>query len=206
VAFLRRTRAPHGAIAAAVALVIAATLVATAPANAARVGQAAPQFTLPDRQGHPVALADLRGQVVIVDFWASWCLPCAPMLPALDALARQHRGKVHVLAVGIDQSRSKAEEFLREYLPDPSASTTTILEDSAADVLSRYGAGGMPAVFVIDASGTIRFADDGYSPERMRALEDALRALLPEGPSSDSAPSSPSSDCTPSARGTACAR
>lgn len=197
-AFLRRTRAPHGAIAAAVALVIAATLVATAPANAARVGQAAPQFTLPDRQGHPVALADLRGQVVIVDFWASWCLPCAPMLPALDALARKFHGDVRVLAIDIDQSRDKGAEFLREYLPEPSPAMT-IVEDPAAAVLARYGAEGMPAAFVIDAEGIVRFTDVGFSPERMADLEAVARALVagnaPESERHAPTQAKPTADC-----------
>ncbi|MBI3770641.1 MAG: TlpA family protein disulfide reductase [Deltaproteobacteria bacterium] len=191
---------PLGAIAAAVVLALAGTLVVAARAAAARIGQAAPEFTLPDSQGRPVALAELCGQVIIVDFWASWCLPCAPMLPALDALVRRYHGNVRVLAIDIDQSRDKAMEFLRQYLPEP-LPWLTILVDGAADVLARYGAAGMPAVFVVDADGTVRFVDAGFSPEGARDLEDAVRRLLPpsvraaEQDSATAAP--PDAGCTP---------
>ncbi len=169
----------------AIAVCAAAFLLIAAPAHALSVGQRAPAFALPDLRGRKVALADNAGQVVIVDFWASWCVPCAPMLPALDALARRHQGKVRVLAIDIDHSRAKGDEFLREYLPDPSPALT-ILQDPAGDVLSRYGAGGMPAAFVIDAAGVVRFAADGYSEEHMRQLEDTVRALLPADASAPS--------------------
>jgi thiol-disulfide isomerase/thioredoxin len=159
------------------ATVVALFFVA-APAGATGVGKRAPDFTLPDREGRSIALADHRGRVVVVDFWASWCVPCAPMLPALDALARKFHGDVRVLAIDIDQSRDKAAEFLREDLPEPSPAMT-ILEDRAAAVLARYGAEGMPAAFVIDADGIVRFTDVGFSPERMADLEAVVRALVP---------------------------
>lgn len=124
-----------------------------------------------------MALSDLRGHVVVLDFWATWCVPCTPMLPALDGLARRYDAAgVRVLAVDIDQSRAKADEFLREYLPSPAL---TLLGDPEAAVLARYGAAGMPAVYVIDAAGVIRFTDVGYSPESFQKLDDAVRALVP---------------------------
>ena len=148
------------------------------------------RIALLDLHGRTVALADGAGQVVIVDFWASWCVPCAPMLPALDAVARRHQGKVRVLAIDIDHSRAKGDAFLREYLPEPSPALT-ILQDPSGGALSRYGAGGMPAAFVIDGAGTVRFAADGYSEEHMRQLEDTVRALLSAGTSPPSPAASP---------------
>jgi thiol-disulfide isomerase/thioredoxin len=187
VAILSRVRR-SGRFSAAVLLALA--LLAAGPAAAAGIGQRAPEFTLPDSHGHPIALVDGTGRVVVVDFWASWCIPCAPMLPALDALAQRHSGKLRVLAIDIDQSRAKGDAFLHEYLPDPS-SAMTILADPAGDVLSRYGAGGMPAAFVIDAGGTVRFTADGYSEEHMRDLENAVRALLPADAGASSSAASP---------------
>jgi thiol-disulfide isomerase/thioredoxin len=175
-----------------------AVFLVTAPAGAAGVGKRAPDFTLPDREGRPIALADHRGRVVVVDFWASWCVPCAPMLPALDALARKFHGDVRVLAIDIDQSRDKGAEFLREYLPEPSPAMT-IVEDPAAAVLARYGAEGMPAAFVIDAEGIVRFTDVGFSPERMADLEAVARALVagnaPESERHAPTQAKPTADC-----------
>lgn len=159
-------------------MLLALALLTAVPVGAAGVGQRAPEFTLPDWQGRSTTLADGGGRVTIVDFWASWCTPCAPMLPALDGLARGYGGLVRLLAVDLDQSRTKAEAFLRDNLPSPSP-FTTILTDPAAGVLARYGAEGMPAVFVVDAEGTIRFAGAGYSPEHTRDLEEVVRGLVP---------------------------
>lgn len=163
-----------------IAAVVAVAIVSLSPGVAsagARVGQAAPQLTLPDWQGSEISLSGLRGHVVVVDFWATWCVPCIPMLPALDELARRYGAAgVRVLAVDIDQSRAKADEFLREYLPSPAL---TLLGDPAAAVLARYGAAGMPAAYVIDPDGVIRYTDVGYSPESFQKLDDAVRALLP---------------------------
>jgi thiol-disulfide isomerase/thioredoxin len=150
---------------------------AAAARAAARVGGDAPPFELPAFRGGDVALERLRGAVVVVDFWATWCVPCTAMLPALDAIARRYADAgVRVLAIDIDQSRDKADEFLREHLPSPAL---TLLHDRDGAVLARYGAAGMPAVYVIDAAGVVRFTDVGYSPEAFQKLDDAVRALLP---------------------------
>src|SRR5262245_32963332 len=115
---------------------------------AARTGARAPEFTLPDLDGRPVALAELRGRVVVVEVWASWCAPCGTMLPALDALARRYpASEVTVLAVSVDQSRAAAEALLADRVGDP---TLTVLHDRSSEVLARYGADGLPATYVID--------------------------------------------------------
>ena len=181
-----------------VLLGLALALLTAVPVGAAGVGQRAPEFTLPDWQGRPTTLAEGGARVTIVDFWASWCTPCAPMLPALDGLVRGYGGLVRVLAVDLDQSRTKAEAFLRDNLPSPSP-FMTILADPAAAVLARYGAEGMPAVFVVDGEGTIRFTDAGYSPEHARDLAEAVRGLIPGQPAvRDRAPVDP--EPSPSAR------
>jgi cytochrome c biogenesis protein CcmG, thiol:disulfide interchange protein DsbE len=160
------------------AFAIAMVCVSTDAASAgARIGHDAPELTLPDWHGREVSLSDHRGHVVVLDFWATWCVPCIPMLPALDDLARRHAAAgVRVLAIDIDQSRAKAEAFLREHLPSPAL---TLLSDPDGAVLARYGTSGMPAAFVIDAAGIVRFTDVGYSPESFQKLEDTVRALLP---------------------------
>ena len=163
-----------------VAAMLAAALVvggARGASAGARVDHAAPPLTLPEWQGRDVSLTDLRGRVVVLDFWATWCVPCIPMLPALDDLARRYDASgVRVLAVDIDQSRAKADGFLREHLPSPAL---TLLADPDGAALARWGASGMPAVYVIDPAGVVRFSDVGYSPESFRKLDDAVRTLLP---------------------------
>lgn len=159
-------------------LAAVAGLLAPTCARAVGVGDRAPDFTLNDRDGRTTTLTDARGKVAIVDFWASWCMPCAPLLPALDAVAERHDGRVQVFAIDIDRSADKSDAFLREHLPSPSP-FTHVLDDASAKVLARYGAPGMPALFVIDPDGVVRFVEVGYSREHVRGLEDAVRALLP---------------------------
>jgi thiol-disulfide isomerase/thioredoxin len=140
-----------------------------------RAGDPAPGFTLPDWEGRRVALADFRGKPVCIDFWASWCTSCKAALPALDALARRH-GAVAFLAVNVDRDRDAAERFLTEHLP---THALVLLRDPTSTVLSRYGAAGMPALYLVDSDGVVRLAEGGYGPEGLDRLERTLGALAP---------------------------
>src|SRR6476620_12601556 len=73
----------------------------------------APNVTLQTSGGGTVELADYRGKVVLVDFWASWCVPCKTSFPALDALFREYKARgLEVLAVNLDEQRRQADAFL----------------------------------------------------------------------------------------------
>lgn len=152
-------------------------LLAAAPAAAVTVGDRAPEFSLPDRGGQTVTLANGPGRIAIVDFWASWCMPCAPVLPVLDAMAHRYEGRAEVFAIDIDQSRAKADAFLAEHVPNASPHLHVLI-DPAAEVLARYGAPGMPALFVVGPDGTVRLVETGYSPERLRVLDETVESLL----------------------------
>ena len=99
--------------------VIAALLlvaVAAPPACAkVTVGEAVPAINLLNWEGQPINLRDLRGQVVVIDFWASWCTLCRQALPALDALNQRHAGApIAVIGINIDRERTTAEHFLAD--------------------------------------------------------------------------------------------
>lgn len=161
------------------ALAALAVLVAGgAPVQAAGVGVGAPApaFTLPDWHGDPRTLAEFRGKVVVVDFWASWCTPCATALPALDALARRYApGDFVVLAVDIDTAHEQAERFLAERILQPAL---VLLRDPGGKLLARYGAEGMPALYLLDRNGVVRRVEAGYAPERIAAVAASIDALL----------------------------
>jgi thiol-disulfide isomerase/thioredoxin len=153
-------------------------LAALALAGGVDVGDRAPDFTLRDWHDRPVALADFRGRVVCLDFWASWCAPCKAALPALDALARRHaEAGLAVLAVNIDTDRAAAERFLVERLPD---SAMTLLRDPGGDLFKRLGAAGMPALYVLDREGTVRAVESGYEVGTLDEIEQLLARLLAE--------------------------
>jgi thiol-disulfide isomerase/thioredoxin len=158
---------------AAILLVLASRL---AWAASVGVGDRLPAFALTTWDGAPLAAADLAGKVVVVDFWASWCATCREALPALDGVARRaaERGAV-VLAVNVDRDRAAADAWLAERLP---TRNVTLARDAGGALLARLGAGGMPAVYVVDRTGVVRFAESGYAPDRVRAIEAALDAAL----------------------------
>lgn len=162
------------------AVLVAAALGTTVPASAGvGVGDVAPSFSLPDASAQQVALAGLRGRVVVLDFTASWCIACRTALPALAALGTRYAERgVTIVTVVIDGSRAKAERFLDEVVP---ARSMTVVFDPTADVLARFGASGMPALYVIDQRGIVRLVETGYDAERVPALTRTLDRVLANG-------------------------
>jgi peroxiredoxin len=120
----------------------------------------APAFSLVTLDGETVSLSDYRGQVVLLDFWASWCKPCRTTFPAIHALAGELEDRgVKLLVVSLDASA----EASRQYLTDEGYATDNVLWGSleeARAVRNLYGVVGIPHTFVIDREGFIRF--DGY--------------------------------------------
>jgi len=160
----------------ALALVVAATV----RADTVRVGDPAPAFSLASRDGGTVTLSDLRGRVVCVDFWATWCATCKTALPALDALARRPRYEnVRFVAINVDRDRELAERFLTQNLPEPAM---TMVHDAGGAVLARYGASGMPALYVIDRDGVVRHVEGGYETAALERVEHVLDGLVPPKP------------------------
>jgi len=117
----------------------------------------APEFTLENLLGEPVSLAAYRGQVVILDFWASWCKPCLTTFPALHELAERFSDRgVVLLAISLDRSAEAA----RTYLAAHGYPLETVLWESLAAaqaVKAHYDVSGIPRTFVIDRNGIIRF-------------------------------------------------
>lgn len=149
-------------------------------ARAVEPGDRAPDFALKDLRGGTVKLSSLRGKVVVLDFWASWCTPCKKELPALDALAqrwaKEGRKDIVVVAVNIDNDRSNAEKFLRA--AKISASIRVLL-DPGGSVAARYDLPTMPTSFVIDRKGIVRHVHAGYRAGDERRLAQEAESLLP---------------------------
>ena len=123
-----------------------------------QVGQAAPEFALADLDGTTVRIADFRGQVVILDFWASWCAPCATTAPVLEELCRQFQDDgVVLVGVTIDRRVEDAGRFLADNGYTSMIALWGSL-DAAREVKALYGVVEIPHVFVIDRIGVIRFA------------------------------------------------
>ncbi len=121
-----------------------------------RIGQRAPDFQLRSLENKVVSLSDFLGQIVILDFWASWCAPCRLTMPGLEDIARSLASDVVLLGVSLDRTEANATNYLARNKFD--AMIALYESYSSAFALFRtYGDGGIPRTFVIDREGIIRF-------------------------------------------------
>ncbi len=123
------------------------------------VGETAPGFTLKDLNGKSVSLSDYRGQVVIIDFWASWCAPCRSSMPGLKELQKAYQDQ-GVVMIGVSLDRTEAEAA--NYLEDNGYDDVIGLWESVSasqKVAHLYGVSGIPHTLVLDRYGIIRFVD-----------------------------------------------
>ena len=111
----------------------------------------APDFTLPTLEGRTVTLSALRGQVVFLNFWATWCPPCREEMPSIERLHRELRAQgLVVLAVDVDESPERVAKFVKDFrLGFP------VLLDAGSHVFSSYGAPGLPTTILIDRKGRV---------------------------------------------------
>ena len=128
--------------------------------NASATSGKAPDFTLKSRGGENIRLSDLRGQVVMLNFWASWCGPCRQEMPILEQLHKRY-GKLGftVVGVNVEQDTSKAVAYLRDVKV-----SFPILYDNTSKVSKLYNVNAMPTTVMIDRNGNMRFIHHGYKP------------------------------------------
>ncbi|MDR3684190.1 MAG: redoxin family protein [Geothrix sp.] len=145
-----------------------AFLLLSAALPAAGPGQAAPPIQLMDRTGKSFSLEALKGQVVVVDFWASWCGPCRKSLPELDALQTRFAPQgVRVVGISLDADAASVTAFL-EQVP----LHFTILHDPAGRTGETFSVVAMPTTFLIDREGRIaaRFEGGAHVQEETAAV------------------------------------
>ncbi len=138
------------------------------------VGESPPPVQLNDLQGQPVSLEGLKGKVVLVDFWATWCVPCRAELPKLVELQKHHaeQGLV-VLAINVDERPKDRDKYLVKHPLE-----LTILDDSEQVTVASYQVQKMPTSVLVDREGTIAAVHYGFTDEQYEELETQVAGLL----------------------------
>lgn len=137
---------------------------------------AAPDFTLPGKTGEAVALAKLKGQVVMLNFWASWCGPCRTEMPLLDQIYKKYSAAgFTLLGVNVDTDSKDAEKFLSQV-----PVSFPVLFDRENKVSQLYEVSAMPSTVFIDRKGNVRGLHRGYKAGDESEYMNQIRALLRE--------------------------
>ena len=157
--------------------VFAMTMLVASLAYAATVSGPAPNFTLQSNAGGQVSLASLKGKVVMVNFWATWCVPCRQEMPHLEALYEKYNSLgFELLAVNVEKNNA---EGARKWLQETPV-TFPVLFDPENQVTKLYKVQTMPSTVIIGRDGTMRFMHNGYKPGYENDYQTQVRALLRE--------------------------
>ena len=149
------------------ALTLAATLSLAGLALAASHAPAhAPKLSLPGR-GETVSLDSTSARVTLVDFWASWCVPCRKSFPWMATLhERYHERGLRIVAINLDKDAEAADQFLAELKPP-----FTIAFDPAGKSAESFHVKAMPSSFLVDSTGVIVYSHAGFDPKKTAPLE-----------------------------------
>ncbi len=139
-------------------------------------GAEAPNFTLIDMEGNEVSLNSLRGKVVFLDFWATWCPPCRNSLPHTQALSQHEKtksGDLVVLAVNAREDVDKVKKFMQD-----NNYSFRVLLDKDGKVLDSFKVRGIPTFVLIDREGKVAWVQVGFMPGSEKAMEEAVTQAL----------------------------
>lgn len=159
-------------------LLFLAALAATLPVAAASrlKGQAAPDFVLKSLSGENIRLSEFRGQVVLINFWASWAGPSRMEMPRLEKISATYRGNGFVLlGVNMDDTKSSASNFAAAY-----GITYPLLLDLRKAVVRQYAVETVPVTVLIDRGGTVRYVHKDYRVGAEQTYVAEIRTLLKE--------------------------
>jgi len=152
------------------ALIVSSLVSASAPSGVA------PGFTLPSRAGDNVSLEQLKGKVVMLNFWASWCGPCRTEMPLLEQMHKRYSSLgFSLIGVNVEANTADAERWLKD-----TPVSFPVLFDRESKVSKMYDVNAMPSTVFIDRKGNIRYLHRGYKPGDESEYLNQIRALLKE--------------------------
>src|SRR3984957_12011554 len=155
---------------------LAAALSLSASAASIAPGSTAPGFQLHSATSTDLSLSDLKGQVVLINFWASWCGPCRQEMPVLEQLYKRYKAAGFTLLGGNGEPKAAdAVGFLKA-----TPVSFPILFDPDSKVSQLYDVSGMPSTVILDRSGKVRYIHHGYKPGEGSEYQDQIRSLVRE--------------------------
>lgn len=158
-------------------IAFAASLLLAVSAQAAqKLSGKAPDFTLPSNKNLNVRLSELKGEVVMINFWASWCGPCKQEMPILEELySRYSRGGFTILGVNVEPEKEAANKILKD-IPV----SFPILYDTESKVSELYNVEAMPSTVIVDRNGNMRYLHRGYKPGYEEEYKAQIKELIRE--------------------------
>jgi len=146
------------------------------PVMAGMTNGSAPDFTLKSASGENLKLSEYRGEVVLINFWASWCGPCRQEMPLLDELHQRYKSLgFTVLGVNVEEDSSQARKLLQD-LPV----SFPVLFDDQSRVSRQYDVVAMPSTVLVDRNGQLRYLHQGYKPGLEDVYLEQVRELIRE--------------------------
>lgn len=157
-------------------VLVAFMALSAAQSHAVALQEEAPDFTLKSLEGSNMRLEEYRGQVVLINFWASWCGPCRQEMPLLDRLHHRYEDTgFAVLGVNVEGEVKPAQEIV-----DKTKVTFPVLIDEDQKVSEMYNLEAMPSTVVVDRDGVIRYIHRGYKPGDEAKYVEIVKALIRE--------------------------
>ncbi len=155
---------------------LAVVLFVASSASALAPGDTPPAIDMPDQAGKKVDLNELKGKVVLVDFWASWCGPCKQEMPVLEEFHEKYakQGLV-IVGINIDNNPKKMTNFLKG-----TPASFRIVHDRKLGVAAKYEPATMPSSYFIGRDGKIRYVHEGFRKKDAADLEERIKNLLAE--------------------------
>ena len=152
-------------------------LLLAVPAAASNSTAPAPDFRLPTLGGKQLSLGDLKGQVVMIYFWATWCGPCRQEMPLLEGIYKKYKPMgFTMVGVNVEPDSKAAEQWLAKQGPV----SFPIAFDTDSKVSKLYKVTGMPNSVIIDRKGNVRLLHRGYKPGDENTYLDQIRMLVKE--------------------------
>ena len=148
---------------------------AIAKSDGEMIGKPIPAFDVKDTSGNAINTKDFKGKVTLINFFASWCGPCKKEFPELVNLYKENKAKgFQIVSVGVDREAGKSLEFAKGF-----EATWSVISDAESELMGQFNVYSMPATFIIDRQGIVRFMDTGFKPEeQLEKLRNAVKSQL----------------------------